>query len=204
MSKISNIIFDLGGVLIDWNPEYLYKDLIPDPDRRVWFLQNVCTMDWNVQQDAGRSWSTAILELQKRFPEWEIEIASYFERWVEMLNGPIQETVEILRHFKKSPDYEIYALTNWSAETFPYALERYDFLSWFKGIVVSGIEKTRKPFPDIYNILLERYNLSPESCLFIDDNLDNIEAAQRLGIFAHHFTSPARLIEELSQLDIIK
>ena len=203
MSSYNNIIFDLGGVLIDWDPDYLYKKLIPDQEKRKWFLQNVCTMEWNVQQDAGRTWAEATTSLQEEYPDWKNEIEAYFGRWVEMLNGPINGTLDILKYFHDSPDHNIYALTNWSAETFPYAIERYDFLNWFEGIVVSGKEKTRKPFADIYNILLNRYELNPSSCLFIDDNRDNINAAKELGISGILFSSPEQLQEDLTALKLM-
>ena len=152
---------------------------------------------------SGRSWAEAIQLLQNDFPEWHNEIDAYFSRWIEMLNGPIEETVDILQHFHHSPNHSIYALTNWSAETFPYAEERYNFLSWFEGIVVSGKEKTRKPFDDIYKIILKRYDLIPETCLFIDDNQDNIEAAERMGIKGIHFKSASSLKDSLSLLGLI-
>ena len=193
MQKINDIIFDLGGVLVDWNPDYMYKKLIPEDKKRKFFLENICSLDWNEQQDGGRSIDEANRELINKFPEYKGFIEAYYLRWEEMLNGPIYPTVEIFRKLKESKKYGLYALTNWSAETFPRALQIFDFLHWFDGRIVSGEEKTRKPFKEIYNLTLTRFNLVASETLFIDDNLRNIKAASDLGIITHHFTSPEKL-----------
>lgn len=197
MTKPETIIFDLGAVLIDWNPRYLYRKIFPDESRMEWFLSNICTPDWNEEQDAGRSFSEATDLLIKQHPEWEAEIRAFWLRWEEMLAGPIEGTVEILKAVKNSGEYKVLALTNWSAETFPVARSKYDFLGWFDGIVMSGEEKTRKPFSKFYRIMIERYNLIPESCVFIDDNLRNIEGGRQLGIAGIQFTDPMQLKESL-------
>ena len=160
-TNITTIIFDLGGVLIDWNPRYVYRHIFDTEEKIDWFFENICTNEWNENQDAGRSLQEATEELVAKYPEYEKEVRAYYDRWEEMLGGPINETVEILRSLKDAEKYNMYALTNWSAETFPVALERYDFLQWFDGIVMSGEEKTRKPFADIYQILLTRFNVDP-------------------------------------------
>ena len=196
---ISTIIFDLGGVLIDWNPEYVFRHLIPDPERRHYFFENICTHDWNVEQDAGRSIAEATQLLVSQHPEWEAEILAYYGRWEEMLGGPIPETVELFRELRERGGHRLLALTNWSNETFPVALDRYDFLHWFEGIVVSGDEKTRKPFPDIYEILLDRYAVNPEEAIFIDDSLKNIEGAEAVGINGVHFQGAAALRNTLRE-----
>ncbi|HVE61263.1 MAG TPA: HAD family hydrolase, partial [Chitinophagaceae bacterium] len=139
--KIKAIIFDLGGVLIDWNPAYVFDQLIEDEEKRKHFFENICTSDWNEEQDAGRPIKQATEELIAKHPEWKEFIEAFYGRWTEMLGGPINETVEILRLLKQAGHYNLYALTNWSAETFPIALELYDFLHWFDGRVVSGEEK---------------------------------------------------------------
>ena len=197
MKNIKNIIFDLGGVLIDWNPEYMYRKLISDEEKRKWFLNTVCTADWNERQDGGRLIKEANEELIEQYPAYKEWILAYYDRWEEMLNGPIQGTVEIFKKIKEKKKHNIYALTNWSAETFPKALQIFDFLHWFDGRVVSGEEMTRKPFRDIYEIILTRFNLEPETTLFIDDNLKNIIAAKELGIHCIHFQSPEKLHLEL-------
>ena len=200
---IDTIIFDLGGVLVDWNPEYVYRDVFEgDQDKVNWFLNNICTSDWNVQQDAGRSLQEATELLVKQYPEPEKWIRVYYDRWEEMLSGAVEETVALLNKLKVDNKYRLIALTNWSAETFPIAIKRFEFLKLFEGIVVSGEEKTRKPLPKIYEILLDRYQLSPKNCLFIDDNFDNIKAAEKLGIHSIHYTSPLLLKEELQKINI--
>jgi 2-haloacid dehalogenase len=200
---IKTIIFDLGGVLIDWNPEYLYKELIPDNERRQYFLDHVCTYEWNIAHDAGRPVAEGTAMKIAEFPEWENEIRAYYGRWTEMLGGAIHETVDLLKELIAHPDYRVLALTNWSAETFPIALGIYDFLHWFEGIVVSGDEKTRKPFLDIYETLLTRYNVEPSEAVFIDDALPNIKAAELLGIHAIQFHSTQQVRTALKDFGIL-
>ena len=199
---INTIIFDLGGVLIDWNPEYLFKKLIPNDERRTYFLQNVCTHDWNVEHDAGKPIAEGTALKIAEFPEWETEIRAYYGRWTEMLGGAIQETVDVLKELIDHPNYRVLALTNWSAETFPIALGIYDFLHWFEGIVVSGDEKTRKPFPIIYETLLKRYGVNPAEAVFIDDAIANIKGSETVGIQGIHFQNAAQLKQELQSLGI--
>lgn len=204
MSQINTIIFDLGGVLVDWNPQYVFHDTYFDsPEKRKYFFEHICTSDWNEEQDAGRSYVEATQELVAKFPEWESQIRDYYGRWSDMLKGPIPETVQILRKLKDSGKYKLYALTNWHAGLFDIALTRYNFLHWFDGRVVSGEEKTRKPFPEFYHRLLNRYNVKPGEAIFIDDNLRNVKAAGALGIKSIHFTGPHKLEKELKALDIL-
>src|SRR6185295_1538763 len=186
-------IFDLGGVLIDWNPRYLYRKIFKSEEEITWFLENICTPEWNEQQDAGRSFEKATQELLGEYPEHECAIKAWYGRWQETIQGSIPGTVKILQSLRDAKQHRLYALTNWSEETFPWAQEKFEFLKWFEGVVVSGIEKTRKPFPEFYNILLNRYTISPEEAIFIDDNLHNIEAARMLGIDGIHFKSPELL-----------
>lgn len=190
---INTIIFDLGGVLIDWNPEYLYRKLFTDEAAMKDFLSTICTPDWNEEQDAGRSLQEGTAMLVSQFPQHEENIRAYYGRWEEMLGGPIADTVALFEQLKESGRYKIYALTNWSAETFTIAQQRFGFLSWFDGIVVSGTEKMRKPDTAFYQLLLDRYEVDPQQALFIDDNYRNILAAQQLGIQTVHFTGAAEL-----------
>ena len=199
MSKIKNIIFDLGGVLIDWNPDYVFKD----DEKLAWFYREICTMDWNDNQDAGYPLKKATEERIALFPQYEDWIRMYYGRWEEMLGESIQGTVDLLKQCVDSPALKVVALTNWSAETFPIALKKFDFLQWFEGIVVSGEEMTRKPFPDIYQTTLKRFDLKPEQSLFIDDNKRNIEAAKALGIQCIDFSSPQQLEKELKKLNVL-
>ena len=199
---IDTIIFDLGGVLIDWQPDHMYKKIIKDEQQRKWFLETICTMEWNEQHDGGRTIQEANNELITQYPDHRELILAYYERWEEMLVGPILPTVELFKNIKSSGKYKLYALTNWSAETFPRALELFDFLHWFDGRVVSGEEKTRKPYKEIYDIILNRFSLSPQKTLFIDDNIKNINAAKEIGINCIHFSSPEQLTEELKNKNI--
>lgn len=194
---IRAIIFDLGGVLIDWNPKYLYKKIFKDEEVMKNFLDTICTNDWNEEQDAGRTLQEATELLVTEFPEHKENIRAYYGRWEEMLNGPIEGTVEIFKQLKESGKYKIYALTNWSAETFPIAQQKYELLNWFDGVVVSGTEKIRKPDPAFFQILLDRYNLKAEEVLFIDDNFRNVKSALKMGIDSIHFISPDELRAEI-------
>jgi 2-haloacid dehalogenase len=201
--KISTIIFDLGGVLIDWNPAYVFDKLIEDEEKRKHFFENICTAEWNEEQDAGRTIKEANEIAIAQHPEWKKHIEAYYGRWEEMLGGPIDETVDIFKQLKASGNYKFYALTNWSAELFPIALQRYDFLHWFDGRLVSGEEKLRKPFPEFYQLLLDRFNIQKEEALFIDDNLRNAEAAETFGIKTIRYKNPEQLKTELQQNGIL-
>ena len=200
MQKRDTIIFDLGGVLVDWNPEYVYKTIFEKKDEMDWFLQNITSADWNEAQDGGRTIQEANEILIRSFPEHEANIRAYYERWEEMLGGPIEGTVEIFRRLKKDPALKFYALTNWSAETFPVALARYDFLHWFDGRLVSGEEKTRKPFIGIYELLLSRFSIDPTRAIYIDDNARNLAPAASLGIETILFRNPTQLEADLEHL----
>ncbi len=201
--RINTIIFDLGGVLIDWNPRYLYRKIFQTEEEVTWFLENICTGEWNDLQDGGRSFEEATKELIQKHPEWEEPIAAWYGRWQETIAGPIEGTVNILREIKDSKKYRLYALTNWSAETFPWALENFDFLHWFEGIVVSGIEKTRKPLPEFFQIIFDRYTIKPSEAIFIDDNLHNIEGAKALGMNTITFKSPEQLLKALQERKLV-
>lgn len=202
--KVKNIIFDLGGVLIDWNPEYVYLDAFKGNRKKMEkFFDEVCTFDWNENQDAGYPLANATEDRIALFPEQADLIRMYYGRWEEMLRGSISGTVSILKKIVSNNDYRVFALTNWSAETFPIALKRFDFLHWFEGIVVSGTEKTRKPFPEIYETTLERYDLKACESIFIDDNERNIVAANLLGIQTIKFLNPHQLEKDLKTKEIL-
>lgn len=203
MKNINTIIFDLGGVLIDWNPEYVFlEEFNGDREKMQWFFDNVCPMDWNENQDAGYPLQQATEDRVALFPEHEALIRMYYGRWVEMLGGAKEDTVSILKALIDNPDLKVVALTNWSHETFPIALERFEFLHWFEGIVVSGEEQTRKPFADIYEITIKRFDITPENAVFIDDNLRNVKASEDLGINGIHFESAKQLKDQLKTFDI--
>ena len=196
------IIYDLGGVLIDWNPMYVFEHYFDRIEDRDYFFSNICTSAWNEEQDGGRTIAEGTQRLIEQFPEWEAAIRDYYGRWTEMIKGPIQESVDLLSEIRSTGQYRLYALTNWSAETFPHAQQRFEFLSWFEGILVSGEEKTRKPFHDFYLKLLDKYSIRKETALFIDDNLRNVDAANQLGIPSIQFTDASSLRNSLRQLNI--
>ncbi|MBU6158615.1 MAG: HAD family phosphatase [Bacteroidetes bacterium] len=199
---IQTIIFDLGGVLVDWSPLYVYDNYFETEADKNFFFEHICTSDWNEEQDGGRSIQEATELLISQYPEWEQAIRDFYGRWHEMMRGAITETVALLEKIKQSGLYRLYALTNWSAETFPAARERFEFLQWFDGILVSGEEKTRKPFPEFYKKLIDKYQIEINSAIFIDDNLRNVEAAKSLGIHSLHFTSAESLQKELIALNM--
>jgi 2-haloacid dehalogenase len=194
--RVSAVVFDLGGVLIDWDPRYLYRSLFDDEAEMEEFLATVTTPEWNRAQDAGRPWAEAVEELAQRHPERRQLIAAYWERWHETLGDAIGPTVEVLDELRRS-GVRLFALTNWSGETFPVARPRYPFLEWFEGIVVSGDERLIKPDPRIFNLLVERYGLDPATTLFIDDHPANVEAAAALGFQAVPFVGADTLRKDL-------
>lgn len=199
---IKNIIFDFGGVVMDWNPRYFFKDYFNDDEKMEYFLKNITTDEWNIEQDRGRTLAEGTAIQVANFPEWEKEIRAYYDNWTTMLKSEIADNVAVLRKLEHS-EYELFGLTNWSAETFPYALENYDFFSIFKGkIVVSGTEKLIKPNPEIWHVLLNRYQIKAEESVFIDDNFKNIEVAKSLGFICIHIKEDTDLEKELRDLGI--
>ncbi len=200
---IHTVVFDLGGVLIDWNPRHLYRKLFAGDEAAMEaFLAAVVDDEWNVRQDAGRPFAEAVAEASARHPEYAVLIAAYDARWDEMLGGAIEESVVLLDALRRR-GAALYALTNWSKDKFPVARARFDFLDWFEGIVVSGEEGVAKPDAAIFHRLLERYGLEPRTTLFIDDTAINVEAARDLGFQIHHFRSPGALHETLEGLNLI-
>ena len=197
------VIFDLGGVLIDWRPEALFRKLFEDEEQLRVFLGTVCTQAWNEKQDAGRSVADGTDELITAYPEHEAAIRAYYTRFDEMLLGPIAGSVALLERLAQQGRLRLFALTNWSAETFPLAEARFSFLERFEGIVVSGREGVKKPDRALYALLCERYGLVPSECMFIDDNPLNTQAAQAFGMQAHPFQSPEALESELSRLGLL-
>jgi 2-haloacid dehalogenase len=195
---IDNVVFDLGGVLIDWNPRYVYRSMFDDEESMERFLADVCSPAWNAEQDAGRPWADAVSVLVAEYPEFESHIRAYHERWQDMLGGPIAETVELLAELGDA-GVRLFGLSNWSSETFAVAraLPDYAFLDWFEAIVISGDVGVTKPDPRIFRHLLERYRLEPSKTLFIDDVPANIEAATALGMPSVRFERGDSLRAEL-------
>lgn len=202
MTRPTTVVFDLGGVLIDWDPRHLYRQLFDDPDEMEAFLAEVTTAEWNAHQDAGRPWAEAIEILVAEHPERRELIEAFHRRWPEMLAGEIPRTVDVLTALRAT-GIRLVALTNWSAETFPVARERFDFLAWFEGIVVSGEVGVNKPDPRIFEHLLERFGIEPAEALFIDDSPANIDTATALGFRAIRFTDAAALRRELIRLELL-
>jgi 2-haloacid dehalogenase len=198
------VVFDLGGVLIEWDPRHLYRKLFPrDEPAMERFLAEVCTHDWNRCQDAGRSFAEGARLLKAEHPDKAGLINAYGTRFDEMMPGPIEGTVEILAELRNR-DTPLYGLTNFSAETYPSALERFGFLRWFRGVLVSGEVGIIKPDPRIYALLLERFCLDPRRVIYIDDVEANVAAALPFGIHAIRFTTPAALREELVALGLLR
>lgn len=201
-TQIHTVIFDLGNVLIGWDPRRLYRQLLDDETQVEWFLREVCSSAWNEQQDAGRPWSEATAELREAYPEHGALIDAYHLRWEETLVGAMDDSVALLAELK-AHGVRLLALTNWSQETFPIARQRYDFLSWFEGIVVSGEERLIKPDPRIYQRLLERYAVDPHTALYIDDSARNVAAAEALGMQGWWFRGADALRDHLTHLGLL-
>jgi 2-haloacid dehalogenase len=202
MSKITSVVFDLGNVLIDWNPRYLYRKIFKTETEVEWFLENVCDDAWNTKHDAGQPFSKGISELSSLHPQYSEEIRNWFDRCEEMLGGPLDETVEVLAELKKNK-VPLFILSNWSAETYPKAEAIFDFLHWFDGKIISGESGKIKPDAGIYKLLLETYDLVPQNTVFIDDKLANVEAAQDSGIHGIHFQNAALLRNDLEKLELL-
>lgn len=183
-----NLIFDFGKVLIDWDPHYLYDPYFGDRSRTDWFLENICTMEWNTQMDGGKPFAVGVAELSERFPEWAREIEMFHSRWTEMVGGAVPGMYELLKGLKAA-GHHLYGLSNWSTETFPLVRDRFPSLQLLEGMVVSGYEGIVKPDPAIYELLLRRYGLDARDCIFIDDNPANVAGAAAVGIRGIRFTS---------------
>jgi 2-haloacid dehalogenase len=199
----SIVVFDLGGVLLDWNPRHLYRKLFAGDEAAMeHFLATVCTHEWNRRQDAGRSFAEGARLLKAEHPDKADLIDAYGARFCEMITGPIAGSLELLAELRDQ-DLPLYGLTNWSAETYPSVKERFGFLSWFRGILVSGEIGVIKPDPRIFELMIERFAIDPHSALYIDDVEANVAAARPFGIHAIHFTSPAALRQELAGLGLL-
>ncbi len=204
---VKAVVFDFGGVLIDWNPEYVYRKLIPDEIERRRFLSEVCTMDWVVQQDGGQLIEVGTAELVARFPEHETLIRAFYERWHEMIGGVIAEGVALVDKLEAA-GVPLFGLTNWSAETFPWAWERFPVLRRFRDIVVSGHVKLVKPDPAIYAEMFSRIEghlpgIAAHELVFIDDNIKNAHAATTLGWNGVHHTSADVTQARLRELGLV-
>ena len=197
------IVFDIGNVLLEWDPRHLYARMFDGKAAAMeWFLANVCTADWNREQDRGRTWRDAVARLRNLYPEWRDEIESYDRRWHETAPRAFDQTVAIFGRLKAA-GVPLYAITNFSHEKFSECRERFEFLGAFDGVIVSAIEGLLKPDPEIYQVLLSRYGLDPARCVFIDDSHPNVAAARELGMTALAFTDPELLAQDLRQLGFV-
>lgn len=202
MNTLDTVLFDLGGVLVDWNPRHLFRKIFDDEDEMEWFLANVCNSSWNEQQDAGRTIADATAELISAYPTHADNIRAYYARFDETLRGPIAGTPDLLAAVK-STGSRAFALTNWSAETFPVARQRFSFLALFDDILVSGEEGLKKPDPEIFHLSARRFDLQPGATLFIDDSSANIAVARSLGFLTHHFSTAGELHKHLIDHQLI-
>ncbi len=202
-TTIQAILFDFGNVLLEWNPRHVYRRYFPNNEAAMErFLHEVNFMDWNLQQDKGRTFAEGVAELSKQFPHYSDLIQAYPDHWKDSIGNYFEGTVEIMKQLKKS-GYPLYGLSNWSAETFPIALKKYDFFDLLDDIIISGEVGVVKPEPEIFNITLQRIGRAAHECLFIDDALANIEQAQRMGFATIHFQSPQQLEKELYNLQLL-
>lgn len=193
---IRNIIFDFGGVLVDWSPRHLFDPYFNDKEKTDFFLENVCPYSWNATVDEGKTTAVATAERIALYPEWEKEIKMYYGEWLGMVGGQIEGMQDVVEDLKRR-GYHLYGLTNWSAETFSLIRYNLPVFKLLEGIVVSGEEKINKPKPELYQILLSRYDIKPEESIFIDDNPDNVAAGEKLGIKGIVFTSREDLMDKL-------
>lgn len=188
-SAPKTVVFDIGNVLVRWDPRHLYRKVFEDENQMEWFLREVCTNEWNIEQDRGRSWEEAVALLVERHPEWADQIRAYHERWHETITGVFDDNVALLERLAGSGE-PVYAITNFSGDKFREAQERFPFLKRFTGVVVSGDERLVKPDRAIFDLFFSRYGLKPGECIFIDDSRANIETARALGMHTVHYVEP--------------
>jgi 2-haloacid dehalogenase len=191
-AAVDTVVFDLGGVLIEWDPRHLYRQLLDDEAEIELFLETVCTAGWNAQMDAGRPFAEGVAELVAQHSDREWLIRAYADRWEDMLAGEVPGTVEVLNDLARA-GVRLFALTNWSRETFPIARRRYPFLSRFVAVVVSGDEGVAKPDPRLFQVLVDRHGVEPAAALLVDDSDANVEAAAALGFLTERFISAEAL-----------
>jgi 2-haloacid dehalogenase len=197
------VVLDIGGVLMDWDPRHLFRQVIEDEERREWFLTEVCSPDWNRRQDEGRGWAEAVAEAIAAYPDLEAWIRAFDERWIETVRGLFPDTVAIVRELSHG-DVPLYALNNFSSGKWAVACEHFDVLRSFDGAIVSGEEKVTKPDPAIYRLLVDRFGLDPERTFFTDDVQLNVDAAREAGLDAHLYTDAARLREQLVERGVLR
>ncbi|HST93709.1 MAG TPA: HAD family phosphatase [Microvirga sp.] len=195
--KPTTVVFDVGNVLLRWDPRHLYRKLFDDEAQMEWFLATVCTSAWNIEQDRGRDWDEAVALLVRDYPIHETPIRAFHERWHETVSGPIEENVALLERLQGA-GVPTYCITNFSSPKFVEAKQRFPFLGSFDGVIVSGDERLLKPDPEIYRLLLTRYGLEARNCIFVDDSKANVDGARAVGMHGIHFVEPMDLAAELA------
>ena len=201
-TNIKAIVFDYGNVLLEWDPRHVYRRYFDNDEDIDRFLHEVDFMGWNAQQDRGRSFKAGVADHSQKFPQYAHLFQAYHDHWKDSIGNPLVDTVEILKELKQA-GYPLYGLSNWSAETFPYARAKHEFFGLFDDMVISGEVGHVKPEPEIYHILLEKIGRPANECLFIDDSLPNIKQAEKLGIQGIHFRSAEQLRFELGKLNLL-
>ena len=201
-TNITAIIFDYGNVLIEWNPRHVYRRYFNDEEAMEQFLREVEFMAWNAQQDKGRSFAEGVVDHSQKFPQYAHLFQAYHDHWVDSIGIAYWDTVEIMKQLKQA-GYSLYGLSNWSAETFPYAHKKYDFFNLLDDMVISGAVGFVKPEPEIYHLMLKKIGKPANECLFIDDSLQNIQQANTMGFATIHFTSPEKLKQELIEMELV-
>lgn len=196
---IRTIIFDFGGVLVDWDPHRMLDGYFGSRQKADWFITNICTSEWNAEMDGGKPFAQGIAELSARHPEWATEIQAYFDRWIEMIGGEIPGMLDVVKELK-AKGYKLYGLTNWSAETFCQVRHKFEAFDLLDGMLVSGEEHMLKPAPEFFRLLVDRFGLDPAVSLFIDDNQINVDGALEFGLQAIRFVDADTLREQLKTL----
>ena len=191
-------LFDLGGVFFDWDPKYFYKDIFADSAGLEYFLSSVCNDEWNIQQDAGRTIKEAEDDLIPKFPQYEEQIKLYYPNHRKMINKVFDETIEVLHELKEN-NYSSFVLSNWSAETFVGMMDDYPFLKHFDGLLISGECMLAKPSPKIYKLAMKRFNLELKETVFIDDKIENVQAAEKLGMKIIHLLNPKDIRKKIKE-----
>jgi 2-haloacid dehalogenase len=200
-SSPTTVVFDVGNVLLRWDPRNLYRRIFDDEVQMEWFLSTICTTEWNVEQDRGRDWDEAVALLVGQYPDHETSIRAFHDRWHETVSGVIDDNVALLQQLRQA-GVPTYCITNFSGPKFVEAQKRFPFLASFDGVIVSGDERVLKPDPAIYELLLSRYGLVAGDCIFIDDSEANVEGARKVGMHAIHYREPLNLAAELRRYGI--
>jgi len=203
VAAVDTVVFDLGGVLIDWSPYHLYRKLFDSDEEIARFLEEIDLYGWLHGIDADKPFQKGVEELSARLPQHSAKIEAYWHRWAETLNGTLDESMAVLEELR-ARDVPLYVISNWSSETWHHATDRFEFLNWFDGLVISGLEGVAKPNPGIYHIACERHGIVPQNAVFIDDRAENVDSARDLGFHGIHFTDAAALRKEFVTLGLLK